>query len=336
VSLHLDPELVDTVPVRPAATVMLVRDAPTREDGCGVEVCMLQRNLQSDFVGGAFVFPGGGVDPEDGEPEVEGLCIGRTDRDASAQLGLPTNGLAFWVAAIRESFEEAGVLAATHADGEPLRLDDPVVAARFARHRRAVDQRERRLIEVCAEEDLRLHLDQMHYFGHWITPPGAPRRYDTRFFLAAAPPGQHAVHDDREVIATRWVHPIDALAAHTAGAFAMLPPTVASLRSLCRFGSATDALAAAAEATSVPTMAPRVLADEGGMRIVLPGDPDYDRAYAGDNHITSWPGVNGESSPAASNGSSASDEPSRVPAGQQPVGMADIDVTGAPSPQIPR
>lgn len=344
-SVDLDLDGREAVPVRPAATVMLVRDADEIRDGCGVEVCMLQRNLKSDFVGGAFVFPGGGVDPADGEPEVEDLCVGLSDQDASAQLGLPTNGLAFWVAAIRESFEEAGVLAATHADGSPLRFDDIEVATRFAVHRQAVDSGARRLIDICADEDLRLQVGEMHYFGHWITPPGAPRRYDTRFFLAAAPVGQRAVHDDREVIATRWVHPVDALAAYEAGQFAMLPPTVASLRSLVRFGSADIALRAAAEATSIPTMAPRVLSDEGGLRIVLPGDPGYDDAYAGDNRITEWPGVTHRSGTEwGRRGGPAGAAASSLPVGMQRVGMADIDVTGgatsppsepAPRPQAP-
>ncbi len=330
-SIDLDLTGRESVPVRPAATVMLIRDAPVVRDTCGLEVCMLQRNLKSDFVGGAFVFPGGGVDPADGEPDVEQLCAGRVDAEASAQLGLPRNGLAFWVAAIRESFEEAGVLAARHSDGSPLSFDDPEVASRFRAHRADVDQGVRRLVDVCAEEDLILDVGDMHYFGHWITPPGAPRRYDTRFFLAAAPTGQRPVHDDREVIATRWVNPLDALDAHAAGTFSMLPPTVASLRSLSRFSSAGDALTAAAAATAIPTMAPRVLSDEGGIRIVLPGDPDYERAYAGDNRLTSWPGMDHRGG-ADWGGAPTEPQAAAVPPGMQRVGMADIDVTGGAAP----
>lgn len=303
-----------TVPVRPAATVMLVRDGDR-----GLEVCMLRRNLKSDFVGGAYVFPGGAVDPEDGEPSVSPLCLGRSDAEASTALGLPRNGLAFWVAAIRESFEEAGLLLARRADGTELRFDDPDIQRRFARHRMSVDRGERRLVDICLEEQLVLEVTRMYYFGHWVTPAGAPRRYDTRFFLAGAPQGQRPVHDDREVISAQWVNPAKALDDHAAGTFAMLPPTVASLRSLRRFDSADDALRAAAAVTEVPAMIPRVISDTGGVRIVMPGDPDYDRGYAGDHALTSWPGVETR---AGTTWGAAS------PAGTHPVGMPDIDATG--------
>jgi 8-oxo-dGTP pyrophosphatase MutT (NUDIX family) len=274
---------VSEVPLRDAATVMLVRDAPAADDGSGdlggLEVFMLRRNLKSDFVGGAYVFPGGGVDDHDRHVNLEPVCEGRSDLDASAQLGLESGGLAFWVAAIRESFEEAGVLLAHGPDGTMMRLDDPVTAARFAEHRRAVDSGERRLVEICADENLCLAVGTMHYFAHWITPVGAPRRYDTRFFVGRGPDAQVPLHDDREVIANLWVKPSDALARHRAGDFEMVFPTVRTLMALERFDSADDLLAAAAAVGEVPTILPRIVADqadEGGVRIVLPGDPGYD------------------------------------------------------------
>ena len=203
------------VPLRDAATVMLVRDAPAGAQGDadpgGLEVFMLRRNLQSDFVGGAYVFPGGGVDDHDRHRRLESICRGRDDADASERLGIEAGGLAYWVAAIRESFEEAGVLLAYGCDGEMIRLDQPEVAARFVEHRRAVDRGERRLVDVCADEQLQLAVDGIHYFSHWITPEGAPRRYDTRFFVARAPRRRCRVHDDHEVIANLWVRPADAL-----------------------------------------------------------------------------------------------------------------------------
>src|SRR5207244_1992042 len=125
----------------------------------------------------------------------------------------------YWVAAIRESFEEAGVLLAYRLDGEVVRLDDPVVEARFREHRHAVDTGGRRLVDVCAAENLRLAVDGMHYFSHWITPEGAPRRYDTRFFVARAPAGQVPLHDDRETIANTWIGPEEALERHRRGDF---------------------------------------------------------------------------------------------------------------------
>ncbi|MDQ6698382.1 MAG: NUDIX domain-containing protein [Actinomycetota bacterium] len=259
------------VVLRDAATVLILRDGPD-----GLEVFMVRRNLNSDFVGGAHVFPGGAVDPADRHADLEAICEGRSDAEASRRLGVDAGGLAYWVAAIRESFEEAGVLLAYGPDGSIVHLDAPAHAARWAEHRRQVDDGERRLIEVCADEGLRLAVDGMHYFGHWITPEGAPRRYDTRFFLAAELPGQTPLHDDHEVISHVWIRPEDALERHAAGQFTMMPPTVASLRAVARFSSAADALTAATEITDVPTILPRIIAVDGGMRIALPGDVGYD------------------------------------------------------------
>lgn len=314
--LNIDPER--TVPVRPAATVMLIRD---RARG-GVEVCMLQRNLKSDFVGGAYVFPGGGVDPADGEPEVSPYCLGLDDAGASATLGLPRNGLAFWVAAVRETLEESGLMLAVHPDGTRVDFDDPAVAARFVEHRHAVDTSQRRLVEVCVDEDLRLTLGGMHYVGRWITPPGSPRRYDTRFFLAAAPEGQRPVQDDREVISAEWIAPEEALERHRAAQFPMLPPTVANLRMLAEYTTTSAALDGAAHMGPIHTVAPRIISDSDGIRIVMPGDPAYDAAYAGDDSLTAWPGLDDRVGPAWDHGS---------PVGTVPIAMGDIDAQGRPT-----
>lgn len=269
----------DQVPVRDAATVMLLRDTAG-----GLEVFMLRRNLNSDFVGGAYVFPGGGVDDHDRHVDLDAVCQGRTDASASAQLGIERGGLAYWVAAVRECFEEAGLLLARPAgspNGDLVRFDDPVVAARFDRHRTAVDTGERRLVEVCLEEGLQLAVDTIHYFSHWITPLGAPRRYDTRFFVARAPDAQVGLHDDREVIENLWVRPSDALARHRAGDLEMIFPTVRSLEALEPFGCVADVIAAAAAVEVVPAILPRIVAEPGGgFRIALPTDDDYDTGEA--------------------------------------------------------
>ena len=274
------------VEVRDAATVMLVRDAaePVPEGGA-LEVFMLRRNLESDFVGGAYVFPGGAVDPDDRQAHLEEVCRGRSDAEASALLGIPDDpmddgGLAFWVAAVRECFEEAGVLLAYDASGDVVRLDDPVVATRFAEHRRAVDTGARRLVDVCREEGLQLAVDTIHYFSHWITPVGPPRRYDTRFFVAAAPPAQEALHDDRETIANCWIRPADAIERHRRREFDLILPTIRNLEAIGRFATAGDLLRAASEIESVPTILPRIVQEDGGVRILLPGDPGYEQASA--------------------------------------------------------
>ena len=270
---HPDPE---SVPVRDAATVMLLR-----QGGDGLEVCMLQRNLNSDFVGGAYVFPGGAVDPGDGAPEVAALCLGRSDAEASAAIDLPAGGLAFWVAAIRESFEEAGLLMAIDEAGELVSFEDEVVADRFLVHRRAVDNGERPLVEIAVEEHLLLAVDRIHYFSRWITPLGAPRRYDTRFFIAHPPEFQVPVHDDHEVIANLWIRPSDALARHEAGEFELIFPTVRSLEALATFDTAEQIVAHAASIGEVHPVLPTIVDGEHGMRIVLPSDrvDDTDQVY---------------------------------------------------------
>lgn len=264
---HSDPE---AVPVRDAATVMLMRDGAS-----GIEVCMLQRNLNSDFVGGAYVFPGGGVDPEDAEADVEAISVGRTNASASRLVGVERSGLSFWVAAIRESFEEAGLLLATDSGGRTISFTDEVIARRFEIHRKAVDSGERRLAEICREENLRLDLGSIHYFSRWVTPLGAPRRYDTRFFVAAAPQGQVALHDDREVIATVWVTPQKALADHEEGRRTMIFPTVRTMVALGRFEKVDDVLSHTAAQASVEPVLPVLEESGGGFRIHLPGDPEH-------------------------------------------------------------
>lgn len=260
----------EPVELRDAATVLILRDGEE-----GLEVFMLRRNLNSDFVGGAYVFPGGAVDPEDRHANLEPVCEGRSDADASRRLGIESGGLAFWVAAIRESFEEAGVLLAYDLDGI-VDLDDAASVERWAHHRQQVDTGQLTMVDLCRLEGLRLAVDGMHYFSHWVTPEGAPRRYDTRFFLAAAPLNQTPLHDDHEVIANEWIRPADGIARAEAGELTMMPPTIASLRAMSRFDSAAEALDAAREITHVPEVLPRVIAVDGGVRIVLPGDDAYD------------------------------------------------------------
>jgi 8-oxo-dGTP pyrophosphatase MutT (NUDIX family) len=267
------------VEIRPAATVMLVRDSATPAGAHALEVLMVRRNLRSDFVGGAYVFPGGAVDLLDGGPEAEALCAGRSHGEANALLGVESGGLAYWVAVVRETFEEAGLLLARREDGPRLLAGDPDEEARFAAARTEVNAGTVRFLDLCRDERLRLGVGDVHYFAHWITPRGAPRRYDTRFFVAAAPPGQIAAHSAGETIDEVWITPEDALARHRAGEIEIIFPTIRCLQAIGRFASSAELLQAAERASSaVPTIEPRVVPDGNGMRIVLPGDPGYEEA----------------------------------------------------------
>jgi hypothetical protein len=116
----------------------------------------------------------------------------------------------------------------------------------------------------------------MAYFAHWITPVGPPRRYDTRFFVAAAPADQVPVHDDKELVANTWVTPTEALERHRRGEMSLILPTIKNLEAIERFSSSAALLDAARNATAVPTIEPRIVADGTGVRILLPGDAGFD------------------------------------------------------------
>lgn len=246
------------VPVRDAATVLLLRDGER-----GVETFMLRRNPGTVFGPGAYVFPGGAVEPRDADIRLYRRCDGLDDAEASARLGVARDGLAFWTAAIRECFEEAGVLIATDANGNEL-----PAGRDLCRHRDALNRGECGLADVCCGEALRLSAARLTYYSHWITPPGEPRRFATRFFACLAPTGQDAAHDGAETVAGGWVRPADALRRHRRGDFPMMPPTVMQLRFLRAFSRAAAVLDALAGIAAVPTVTGR-LVERGGQRRFL-------------------------------------------------------------------
>lgn len=231
------------VEVREAATVLLVRDG-----ALGLEVAMLRRRPDSGFVPGAYVFPGGALDDEDRDPRWSARCDGHDDTTASAALGVAGGGLAYWVAAVRECFEEAGLLLARRADGSVVAPAPGAEVARFDGHRHRVDRGHTDLLDVVEAEDLWVAAGDLHYFARWITPEPAPRRYDTRFFVGRAPAGQELRHDGVETVAALWARPTDALARHAAGDFELIRPTQHSLEILSDYPDADAVLAAAATA----------------------------------------------------------------------------------------
>ena len=257
----------------PAATLVLLRDRP----GGGFDVLLMQRHHKSKFAAGDFVFPGGKLEVDDNPADAVRWCRGQDLAGAARTLGLedaPATALAYWVGAIRETFEEAGVLLATTADGGPVRLPAATVAA----HRRAIQADNRAFWAMVKTEKLLLATDRLVYFAHWITPEDLPLRFDTRFFAAPMPEGQEAVGDDHEMISLRWLSPREALDSHRRGEISLRNPTVRNLMLLEDGACAADVLARL-QGRAVTTIRPRVVVDERGQRRVLnPGDPGYDAA----------------------------------------------------------
>ena len=254
--------------LQPASTVVLARSAPAST----FEVFLVRRHDNIAFMGGAHVFPGGRVDPADHLADPERWCDGW--RGASERLHGRTaeDALAFHVAAARELFEEAGVLLARDVTGAFVTIGDEQ-GARFTEYRRAVTEGRLPLRELLRREGLRLALDALTVFAHWVTPDVELRRFDTCFFFAPAPGEQHAAHDDRELTEGTWMTPRAALESCLAGGIALPPPTWTTLRALSRCATLHDA-ERWARAQPVARVQPCVFVNDDGTRIVaLPGDP---------------------------------------------------------------
>ncbi len=237
-------------PIRPASTVMMLRDTTD-----GVEVFMLRRTSQAVFGGGMYVFPGERVDDADGAGDE-----------------------AYAVAAIRECFEESGVLYARQ-DETPVAADHPVFAEREAVHEGQA------LLPLLDRHGLRPATEQMVWIARWLTPKGElPRRFDTWFFVAAMPDGQSARHDDSETVASEWIRPVDALARAELGELTMFPPTIHQLQFLAGCPTVADALVAARRVGAPPLIEPKLRPGSDHIQrpgsrpiqVVLPGEPGYD------------------------------------------------------------
>jgi 8-oxo-dGTP pyrophosphatase MutT (NUDIX family) len=279
-----DPE---AVPIRPAATVLILDERPD------LHVLMLKRNARSVFVGDMWVFPGGAVDPEDASPEADAVVDGLTDPEASAILGIDRGGIAFWVAALRETFEEAGILLARRPGvPELIDLSPPDVEARFSELRDGVNDGSVDFIEEVVEAE-GLHLDgrDVHYVSQWVTPLGPPRRYDARFFVTAMPAGQQPLHDDDEAVQHEWVRPADAIAANETDEMVMMTPTISMLHRLARFSTVEEAMASAAATSAHDDEWIRIrYGVEGPHRIAWPDDHDYSDADPRvENGVVRWP-----------------------------------------------
>jgi 8-oxo-dGTP pyrophosphatase MutT (NUDIX family) len=244
---------------RPASTVLLLRDGPS-----GLEVLMVTRNVASDFAGGALVFPGGRVDVTDGDVATLGRCRAVPAADATA--------MAFRVAAVRETFEEAHVLLArSKGSDRPLsaqEVDELETDLRMALGR------EPSFVDLIGTGDIELATDLLVPFAHWVTPVGPPKRFDTHFFLAPAPEDQIAAHDGHEAVETTWISAERAIAESTAKRITLVFATLMNLTKLARSSDIETALDAA-RSDPIVTVCPELIETAAGKLLRIPAAAGY-------------------------------------------------------------
>ena len=216
---------------------------------------MLKRTSRASFAGGMFVFPGGRVDGDDHLHKYDLVRTGPGKRQAAQAEALGAEWRGYWIAGIRECFEEAGLLLA-YRGGALLSYANAEERQRFASYRQPLHGRALRLFDICQREGLKLAVDRIHFHSRFITPLGRPRRFDTRFFIAAAPEGQRGRHDEHETVDSVWVAPDEALRRHRDGAFGLMNVTRVQLERLACHRSAEAAIAAAADNRHFPVHRP--------------------------------------------------------------------------------
>ncbi len=263
--------MAEPVTPRPASTILLLRDAAGTDE---IEVFMMVRHYEIDFNSGALVFPGGSVDQGDQE------IIARPDLYSGGE-GLDAGALSFRIAAIRETFEESGILFEESGIllARPHRSDALIDARRAgeieAAHRAALCEGKATFLKVLTDNGLVLALDELVPYAHWITPEGMPKRFDTWFFLAAAPPEQAGAHDGKESTDSIWVSPREALAGGESGRFKLPFPTT---RNLIRLGKQTSVRGALDDSSGKPivTVVPVMTRLNGGRQLRIPLEAGYD------------------------------------------------------------
>ena len=262
---------MNNLSLTPAATVLLVRDCDNE-----LEVLMVKRSKRPPF-GNLYVFPGGKIDESDKDPNVTNFCNGLNDEQASIKLGIDEGGLSYWVACVRECFEEVGILLAKKNNGEELDLNG-ADKHKFDNYRRMLLENEISLFEICEKENLSLNLKNIEPFSHWITPEIEIKRFDTRFFIAYIPAKQTERHDGNELTDSVWISPKKALDKSLNGEMPMIMPTISNLQQCLEFDSGQKLLEHQSKLTNddIPAILPKFFKNEGKWVGLLPGDEDYD------------------------------------------------------------
>ena len=262
---------MNNLSLTPAATVLLVRDC-----GDELEVLMVKRSKRPPF-GNLYVFPGGKIDESDKDLNITNFCNGLNDEQASIKLGVNEGGLSYWVACVRECFEEVGILLAIKNNGEELDLNG-ADKHKFDNYRRMLLENKISLLEICKKENLSLNLNNIEPFSHWITPEIEIKRFDTRFFIAYIPAKQTERHDGNELTDSVWISPKKALDRSLNGEMPMIMPTISNLQQCLEFDSGQKLLEYQSKLTNddIPSILPKFFKNEGKWVGLLPGDEDYD------------------------------------------------------------
>lgn len=253
--------------IRSASTVVLLRDGMA-----GLEVLLLRRDPRAKFFPGFHVFPGGAVLPEDCAHRAVARVTGMTDAEASTRLDVTANGLSFWLAAVRETFEECGITLATDESGGTL---EPERVRAILAERAALNAGTASFADVLDAHRVVIPAQTLVYFDHWLTPAGRPRRFDTRFFVARVPAGQTVSHDGAEIVETRWVSPQQALEQANRNEIQIANPTTAAIRMLARWSNVDEVLAAARALTEIEANRPCTAQGVAGARLFHRFDAAY-------------------------------------------------------------
>ena len=256
-----------TTPIKPAATVILMREA----EESGFEIFIVKRSSRSSF-GSLYVFPGGKLDPEDTERDLYACCEGMSDEEASARLGIENDGLSFWIACIRECFEETGVLLTNPNDSLIQEYE------KLSSLRKQLNNKEISFKDICISESLRLRTNNIVPCAHWITPAIEPKRFDTRFFLAKVNAKQLASHDGFELTESFWIKPKDALVKLKEGKMNMILPTISNIEQLAEFSSAFEAFNyfEGLGNNAIKSILPKFVKQDGKWVGFLPGEEGYE------------------------------------------------------------
>ncbi|PKN51301.1 MAG: hypothetical protein CVU55_12775 [Deltaproteobacteria bacterium HGW-Deltaproteobacteria-13] len=269
-----------------AATVMLLRACPDASIK-DIEVLMVRRNRKSSFVPGYYVFPGGGVENTDFAAGMECFIRGVDRAGASRMLSdmrHPDQALGVWVAAIRETFEEVGILLAQKKDGAPVTIRTEEESRRFGNYRKSLIEGKMLFSEVLAAEQLFLPLDRLNYFSHWITPEPFPIRYDVRFFVTQMPLGQTAIHDGVELTGHIWIRPAEAIRQYEQGSLDMILPQIMTLEDIKCFKTIAEVMDTACK-RHVPATLTKIKRIDGKDVEVMPDGSCFENRPP----VYSWP-----------------------------------------------